>query len=156
MKKFIKKDGFKLNQLQLDFNTWYKKDDIKMLVMYETEDKQIIEHIYNYYLQISKLNISTNINISRTDITKSCFGITSIFWKEPVSNDFVCHISRDELTKIKNVHICAYCYRWFFINNFNIKSKFKEQNPLKYFWFEFVEELHDMIEFESEQDVFIN
>ena len=135
--KFLDNISFKLNDLEIEFNdTWYSNDILKLHMMYETSNKQIIKLIYNNYLKINKLNEEKVGMVS----------ITSPFRKFPKKeNNFSNHISIEELKNIKSVHICGNC-----IKMFN-KKHFIEQNPLKYFWIDFVKNhLQDIIDFESE------
>ncbi len=155
--KFVNTNGFQLNQLEIDFtNTWYDdKNELKLKMMYETSNKKIIGQIYNYYLNFDKVDddIEYKININSTNICNAGnSGLTSIFWKEPevTNGDFISYISPNELTDIKNVHLCGQCYKWFITVHENTKNEFIKQNPLKYFWFDFVENyLHELIDFES-------
>ena len=164
--KFVNTDWFQLNQLEIDFdNTWYSDEDkLKLKTMYETSNKKIIEQIYNYYLNFNKVDgqIEYNININLTHTSDAGnSGLTSAFWKEPdvANGDFTSCISPEELTEIKNVHLCGQCFKWFITVHENTKNQFVKQNPLKYFWFDFVEfDLHELIDWESVQmkDKFYN
>ncbi len=150
--KFLNNSNFKLNDLEIDFNdTWYSNDKLELHMMYETSNKKIIKLIYNNYLKINKLNeekkLTNKINIYSTYTEKvGVVSITSPFRKFPKKeNNFSNHISIEELKNIKNVHICSHCCKMF------NKKHFIEQNPLKYFWIDFVKNyLHDIIDFESE------
>jgi len=150
--KFFKTNSFNLNELEIDFNnTWYTNDVLEFNLMYETSNKKIIEKIYNLYLKLYLLNeeLTSNykIKISSTHTENvGIVNITSTFCQDENN------ISYEELKNIKNVHICPDCFKLFIlINESECKKYFIKQNPLKYFWIDFVvTHLHDMIDFESE------
>lgn len=150
--KFFKNNSFNLNELEIDFNnTWYTNDVLEFNLMYETSNKKIIEKIYNLYLKLCLLNeeLTSNykIKISSTHTENvGIVNITSTFCQDENN------ISYEELKNIKNVHICPDCFKLFIlINESEYKKYFIKQNPLKYFWIDFVvTHLHDMIDFESE------
>jgi len=155
--QYIDTKEFKLNDLEIDFNNaWYNDDGetLTLQTMYETKDKEIIEQLYNYYIQFKKTEEQIgNIIICPTDYVEAgghC--ITSCFWECPdTGNNYEEHISKDKLANITSAHLCLNCYKWFILMHKNkAPESFVKQNPLKYFWTSFVTDyLHDLIEFES-------
>lgn len=157
--KLMNKEKFLLNELEIDFeDAWYNDNDNELLTletMYETSNKKIIYLLYKYYLKFNATqfgaNIFNKINISSKETeNEGKVILTSIF--ESKQNFKYDPISLSELDRIKKVHICGNCYEWFIsIHNNKYRKYFAYQNPLKYFWVNFVEVyLNDLIEFESE------
>jgi len=154
--KLMNKEKFLLNELEIDFeDAWYNDNDLLTLkTMYETSNTKVIYLLYKYHIKFNatenKMNIINNIEISSKAIENEGKFLTSIFESE--EKLAFTPISLSELDRIKKVHICGNCYQWFIsIHNNKYRKYFAYQNPLKYFWVNFVEVyLNDLIEFESE------
>jgi len=113
--------------------------------------------LYQYNIKFNAtrydINVFNKINISSKETKNGGkVTLTSIFTSED-NLGALAHISLSELDRIKQVHICSNCYEWFIsIHNKKYRKYFTYQNPLKYFWVNFVEVyLNDLIEFESEK-----
>jgi len=159
--KLMNKEKFLLNELEIDFeDAWYNDNDNELLTletMYETSNKKVIYLLYQYNIKFNAtrydINVFNKINISSKETKNGGkLILTSIFTSED-NLGALTHISLSELDRIKQVHICSNCYEWFIsIHNKKYRKYFTYQNPLKYFWVNFVEVyLNDLIEFESEK-----
>ena len=149
---FINEEYFYLNDLKLSFNdVWYNQNHkhLDLNIMYETTNKEIIKKIYQYHLKFNNIDGYKQILIRPNDEIKMSSGLTSCFTSENSPDEC---ITENELEDISDVHICLNCYKWFI--SVNEEKDFIEQNPLKYFWFDFADDyLYDVIEFETLEDM---
>jgi hypothetical protein len=153
-------EWFELNDLDIEIeNTWYDKDsnnyskDIKVKCMNETENRYMIEKIYELYILFNPNNFMPHTYEPLTGTKSSSRILSSCFLDNNTSNV----IEPTRLRNIKSVHVCDLCHTWLtVVEGDTIYDNFIEVNPLKYFWMSVVTDfLSDLIEFKDDDQKLI-
>jgi hypothetical protein len=153
----IKDDYFLLNDLDIIVD--YDPDhdcEPELPYYYETEDKDAITVVFDYFKQFNALDISSNPSKSLIDNTSHSCGITSIFREDVTDPRGFSYVSDDkfvDINKVRKIHICGNCFKWLVCLDHKLKDKFHQINALQVFWYDLIEEdLKDIIEFKNPDD----